>query len=74
MSNPVEVLTQEVLRLAPEDRARLLDMIVSSLDADPERDARWDALAAQRDAEIETGSEQAIDGAQLLRQLRQELA
>lgn len=33
------------------DRARLLDQAVGSLDADRARDARWNELAARRDAD-----------------------
>lgn len=51
MSVPVEVLTQQVLQLSAEDRARLLDQLISSLDADRARDARWNALAAEREAQ-----------------------
>ncbi len=51
MPIPLETLETEVLRLAPADRARLLDRVVESLDRDIARDAAWDALAARRDAE-----------------------
>ena len=44
-----------------------------SLDADAERDAAWDAIAAQRDAEIEDGTEQAAPLDDVLKRLRAEL-
>ena len=56
MSTNLEALESEVLRLPVADRVRLLDRVVASLDADATRDAAWDALAAQRDAEIDAGS------------------
>ena len=74
MSTPVEALASEVLRLSPEDRARLLDQLIESLDADRERDAAWDALAASRDAEIESGRSQPIPGKETVAKLRSELA
>ena len=69
-----EALESEVLRLAPADRARLLDRVIASLDSDAERDAAWDALAARRDAEIETGPATAVPHDEVLARLRAELA
>lgn len=53
MRLPIDVLTTQVLALPTAERAKLLDQVISSLDADAERDARWNALAAQRDAEAD---------------------
>lgn len=39
MPRPLEALAEEVLQLAPEARARLLERVVASLDADRARDA-----------------------------------
>ena len=49
MAIPLEALESEVLRLPAADRKRLLDRVVASLDADFERDAAWDAVAAARE-------------------------
>lgn len=73
MPRPLEALAEEVLQLAPEARARLLDRVVASLDADRARDAAWDALAAERDAELESGEAVAIPVEQTLTRLRAEL-
>ena len=73
MPRPVESLAQEVLQLPPEVRSKLLDRVVESLDIDRARDAAWDALAAKRDAEIETGAVQAIPVSEVLARLRAEL-
>jgi hypothetical protein len=73
MSTPLEALESEILRLPTADRARLLDRVVASLDADTARDAAWDAVAAQRDAEIESGAVQAVPLDQALARLRSEL-
>jgi hypothetical protein len=73
MSRPIEALAQEVLQLPPEARTRLLDRVVASLDADPARDAAWDALAAKRDAEIESGRVPAAPVSEVLARLRAEL-
>ncbi len=55
MATEFDTLQPEVLRLSPRDRARLLDRLIASLDADTEAEAAWDALAAQREPEIESG-------------------
>ena len=73
MSTPLEVLESEILRLPTADRAQLLDRVVASLDADAARDAAWDAVAARRDAEIESGAVQAVPLDQALARLRSEL-
>ena len=72
-TDSLESLAQEVLQLPPEVRTKLLDRVVESLDADRARDAAWDALAAQRDAEVESGAAQPTAGAQVLARLRAEL-
>lgn len=73
MSRPLEALAEEVLQLPPEARSKLLDRVVASLDADRKRDEAWDALAARRDAEIESGQDATISGAEVLSLLRDEL-
>ena len=61
----LEVLESEVLRLP--------DRVVASLDADAERDAAWDAVAARRDAEIEAGTATEISVDEVLARLEAEL-
>jgi Putative addiction module component len=60
MSTTLETLQAEVLRLPTKDRARLLDRLIASLDADVEAEATWDALADQRDSEMSTGAVHAV--------------
>lgn len=70
MSVPIEVLAQQVLQLPAEDRARLLDRVIDSLDADRERDARWNAVAARRDAEADANPSTLVPGPEALARLR----
>jgi hypothetical protein len=70
MTLPIETLAGEVLGLSPSDRAKLLDRVIASLDADRQRDAAWDSLAAKRDAEIESGVSEALPGAEVIARLR----
>ena len=60
MSTTLEALQAEVLRLSPKDRARLLDRLIASLDADTEVEAAWDAVAAAREAEMTTATVQPV--------------
>ena len=73
MPRPLEALAEEVLQLSADARTKLLDRVVASLDADRKRDEAWDALAAQRDAEIESGQNAAVPGPEVLAHLRAEL-
>ena len=60
MSTTLEALQAEVLRLSPTDRARLLDRLIASLDADAEAEAAWDAVASAREAQLIAGTVQAV--------------
>jgi hypothetical protein len=73
MPRPIEALAEEVLQLPSDARSRLLDRVVASLDTDRARDAAWDALAARRDAEIESGAAVAVSGPEVVARLRAEL-
>ena len=73
MPRPLEALAEEVLLLPTEARSKLLDRVVASLDADRKRDEAWDALAARRDAEIESGQDTVVSGPEVLVRLRAEL-
>ena len=73
MSRPIEALAEEVLQLPSDARSRLLDRVVASLDTDRPRDGAWDALAAHRDAEIDSGAAIAVSGPEVVARLRAEL-
>ena len=73
MSLPIEALEAELLRLPSVERARLLDRVVASLDADHSRDEAWDRLAAERDSEIECGASTPVPGEEAIARLRAEL-
>ena len=67
------LLELEVLRLPAVERARLLDRIVASLDADKARDLAWDRVAAERDAELDDGTAFSVSGAEAVARLRADL-
>jgi Putative addiction module component len=60
MSTSLEVLQAEVARLAPADRARLLEHLIASLDVDAEVEAAWDAVADAREADAVSGKRPTI--------------
>ena len=52
----LETLQAQVISLSKDDRARLLERLLASLDVDTEVEEEWEALAAQRQAELESGT------------------
>lgn len=70
MSSMLEALEVEVLRLTPEDRSRLLDRLIESLDDEKVLDEAWDREAARRDAEIEAGTSVPVEVTEVVARLR----
>jgi hypothetical protein len=70
MSTPVEMLARQVLQLDPSDRAKLLSQVIISLDSDSARDAKWKALAAQRDAQADADPSVLVPGPEALARIR----
>lgn len=56
MSPTLEVVQAQVMSLSKEDRSRLLERLVASLDVDAEAEEEWEQLAAQREAELDSGA------------------
>ncbi len=73
MDTPLEALESQVLRLSAADRARLLDRVVASLDADAARDTAWDAVAANREELARNDPTLMVSTDSVLEQLRAEL-
>ncbi len=57
MTDLVAELSQRAYALAPEDRARLAEALLASLEGvlEPEVDAAWDVELRQRIADVESG-------------------
>ena len=64
METQLAELAERSKALSPEDRSRLVDMILESLDQAPlaEVEAAWDAEAERRLAAYDRGEIRAIDG------------
>ena len=74
MPVPVEVLAQQVLMLSSSDRAKLLSQVITSLDSDKARDAKWIALAAQRDLQADADPSLLVSGPEALARIRAAVA
>ncbi len=70
MELTLEVLQTEVMKLSAEDRSRLLDTLLDSMDQDEDTEHEWEQLADRRDAELDSGAVEAVDGATVLARLR----
>ncbi len=72
MSSTVEILEAQALRLSAAERARLIERLIASLDADPEVEEAWAAEVERRNAQIENGSVSLISGPEALAKLKAE--
>ena len=70
MPTHIEVLEAEVLSLSSAERARLLERLIASLDADPEIEEAWVAEAQRREGQINRGSTAAVPGDEAMARLR----
>ncbi len=68
MNDRVVELAERGKALAPEDRSRLVDMLLESLHEEPlgEVQAAWDEEAERRLAAYDRGEVQSIDGEEVL--------
>jgi putative addiction module component (TIGR02574 family) len=69
MSVRGETLEAEALQLPPEDRAKLVDKLIASLDIDPEVEEAWAAEVERRNAEIESGGVSMLPGPETIDKL-----
>ena len=69
-----ETLEAQLLRLPPEERARLARVLIESLDDQPELDPSWFEEAERRVAELANGDVEAVPSAMALENARRRLA
>lgn len=71
----MRVLEKEVLELPPRSRVRLAEKIIESIDdyADPDLEAAWDEEIERRVREIESGAQEGIPAAQVMKDARRAL-
>lgn len=72
MQDQVAELAERGKELAPEDRSRLVDMLLASLHEAPvaEVEAAWDEEVEHRLAAYDRGEMQTIDGVEVLAKAR----
>ena len=68
----VETLEAAALHLPPGERARLIERLITSLDADPDVEEAWAAEVERRQAEIESGAVSLLPGPETLAKLKAE--
>lgn len=72
MSSTVEALEAEALQLPAAERARLIERLITSLDADPKVEEAWAAEVERRHAQIENGTVSLLPGPETLASLKAE--
>ena len=75
MTDLVAELSERARSLAPEDRARLAEELLASLedDQEPEVDAAWDEEIRKRIAEIEGGAVKLLPADEVFARVRRSL-
>jgi len=68
----VEALEAAALHLLLSERARLVERLIATLDADPEVEEAWAAEVERRQAEIESGAVSLLPGPETLAKLKAE--
>ena len=68
----IQAIEQEILHLPIEDRARLAEKLLSSLDAlsEPEIEKLWLVEAQRRAVEIDTGTVQMVSAEEVERRIQ----
>lgn len=72
MASTIEALEAEALQLSAPERARLVERLITSLDADPAIEEAWAAEVERRNAELESGAVALISGPEALARLKAE--
>ena len=68
----VETLEAAALQLTPADRARLVNRLIATLDADHDVEEAWAAEVERRQTEIENGTVSLLPGPETLTKLKAE--
>lgn len=75
MTDPVAELSQRAKELAPEDRARLAEELLASLEGElePDVDAAWDAELVKRIADVDSGAVKLLPADEVFERVRHSL-
>lgn len=72
MLSTLEELETEALNLSAVQRARLVEKLIASFDAEPDIENAWAEEVERRHTEIESGAVSLLPGAETLARLRAE--
>jgi len=70
MSNQLDLVEAQALKLSPEERAQLADRLVASLFKDQDIEVAWSAEVERRIEEIESGRAKLIPAADSIARAR----
>ena len=65
-----ESLPAQVMKLSKDERLRLLERLVASLESDVDIEEYWERVAEARDTEIETGRSEGVTLDEAMARLR----
>ena len=71
-SETVETLEAAALHLTPADRARLVDRLIATLNAETDVEEAWATEVERRQTEIENGTVSLLPGSDTLTKLKAE--
>ena len=74
MPIPLHELEAEVLALAAEDRARLLERLIESFEPDTDVERVWIAEALRREADVKANRSKMVPGEEALKRVRERIA
>jgi putative addiction module component (TIGR02574 family) len=60
----------QALKLSPEERAKLIEVLIASVEPPMPLHPEWEAEIARRVAELDAGQVELIDGEQVMAELR----
>ncbi|MBN8481505.1 MAG: addiction module protein [Xanthomonadales bacterium] len=66
----LDILQAQVLGLPKAERVRLLDRLMASTESDTATEEAWEQIAAERDAEVESGAVDTLPLEDVIEQLR----
>ena len=74
MATLLHELEAQVLSLAPQDRAHLLERLIWSFEPDTEQERAWVAEALRREADVKEGRSKMVAGSEALARARARIA
>lgn len=74
MPHQVQELAAEVLDLPAQDRAKILELLLSSFEPAPDSDQVWMNLALQRREQVRTGKVAMVSGSEAISRVRARIA